>query len=51
MAVKFIDFFFTLADGTFTIKTNVERSSVFELFRYRTSVPLQKLKTRDCRAH
>ena len=32
MAVKFMDLFFALADGTFTIKTNIEGSSVFELF-------------------
>ena len=32
MAVKFMDFFFALANGAFTVKTNVEGSSVFELF-------------------
>lgn len=32
MAVQFVDFFFALADGAFTVKTNIERSSVFELF-------------------
>ena len=32
MAVQFMNFFFALADGAFTIKTNVEGSSVFELF-------------------
>lgn len=32
MAVKFVDLFFALSDGAFTIKTNVERSSIFELF-------------------
>ena len=42
MAVKFMNLFFALSDGTFTIETNVERSSVFELFGYDASVPLQK---------
>ena len=32
MAVKFMDFFLALADGAFTVKTDVEGSSVFELF-------------------
>lgn len=32
VAVKFMDLFFALADRTFTIETDVERSSVFELF-------------------
>ena len=42
MAVKFIDFFFALADGAFTIKTNVEGSTVFELFGYDISVSLHE---------
>lgn len=42
MAVKFIDFFFALADGAFTVKTNVEGSAVFELFCYHISVPLRE---------
>lgn len=40
MAVKFMNFFFALADGAFTVKTNVEGSSVFELFCYNISVSL-----------
>lgn len=42
MAVKFIDFFFALADGAFTVKTNVEGSTVFELFGYHRSVSLHE---------
>ena len=32
MAVEFMNFLFALTNGTFTIKTNVEGPSVFELF-------------------
>ena len=32
MAVKFMNFFFALADGAFAVEANVEGSSVFELF-------------------
>lgn len=42
MAVKFVDLFLALADGAFTIKTNVEGSSVFELFCYHLSVSLHE---------
>lgn len=37
MAVKLMDFFFTLADSAFSVETNVEGSSVFELFCCHTS--------------
>ncbi len=40
MTIKFMDFFFALADGAFTIKTNVEGSSIFELFCYHMSASL-----------
>ena len=32
MTVKFMYFFFALADGAFTVQTNVEWSPVFQLF-------------------
>lgn len=32
MAVKFMHFFLALTDGAFTVETNVEGSSIFELF-------------------
>ena len=41
VAIKLMNLFFALADGTFTVETNVERSSVFKLFGYDASVPLQ----------
>lgn len=40
MAIKLIDFFFALANGAFTVETNVEGSSVFELFSCHISVSL-----------
>ena len=33
MAVKFVNFFFALSDSTFTVKTNIKGSPVFDLFR------------------
>ena len=42
MAVKLMNFFFALTDSAFTIKTNIERSSVFELFCCHTSVFLHE---------
>lgn len=51
MAVQFMNFFFALTDGTFSVKTNVEGSSVFELFCYYLSVYLHERYIRDGRAH
>lgn len=42
MPVQFMDFFFALADGAFTIKTNIKGSSVFELFCYHMLVHLHE---------
>ena len=51
MAVKLMNFFFALTDGAFTVKTNIERSSVFELFCYHTSVSLHEPWSRDGKAY
>ena len=45
MAVEFVDFFFALANSAFTIKTDVEGSSVLELFCYRMSACLHEKYT------
>ena len=51
MAVKLMDLFFTLADGAFPVETNIEGSSVFELFCYHILVSLRDHFIRDGRAH
>ena len=51
MAVQFMNFFFALAYGAFTIQTNVKGSSVLELFCYHISVYVREQPLRDVRAH
>lgn len=51
MAVKLMNFFFALTDSAFTVETNVEGSSVFELFCCHTLVFLHEERMRDGWAH
>lgn len=41
MAIKFMDLFFALADGTFTVQAYVESSPTFDLFCFTKSANVQ----------
>ena len=42
VAVQFMDFFFALTNSTFTVESNVERPSVFDLLGWKVSVGSRK---------